>query len=136
MEIYIVHFLCVHLFDTLSLSYFMQNFVKNYACKLQQKHGTQYGVCSNCNPNISMWSFILQHMRLSQWDYWSFKVFWNMKHVDAGEQLPTFWWSLLPPSTWYHIPQHLKLQSLIFLTSVWLINNVGVWTKDFLDTFY
>jgi len=36
MEICMVHFLYVHLFDPLSLSYFMQNFVKNCACKLQQ----------------------------------------------------------------------------------------------------
>jgi len=136
MEIYMVHFFENYLFNPLSLSYFMQNFGKNYAHKLQQKHGTQYSVCSNSNPNINMWSFILQHVRLSQWDCWSFKVFWNMKHVDAGEQLPTFWWSLLHPSTWCHNPQHLKLLSLILLTSIGLINNVGIWTKDFTDTFY
>ena len=136
METYMVHFLYIYIFDPLSVSYFIQNFGKNYARKLQQKHETHYSVCSNCNPNIIMRSFILQHMRLSQSDSWSFKVFWNMKHVDVGEQLLTFWWSLLPPSAWRHIPKHLKLQSLIFFTSVRLIKYVGTWTKDFLDTFY
>jgi hypothetical protein len=54
-----------------------------------------------------------------------------MKHVDAGEPLPTFWWSLLPSSAWHHILKHLKLQSSIFLTSVRFIKNVGILNKDY-----
>lgn len=37
MEICTVYFLYIHLFDPLSSSNFMQNFGKNYACKLQKK---------------------------------------------------------------------------------------------------